>query len=244
MSILQNKSFWYRGPFPSMPKKLRSCGRVVRYEVLVMIQLERVLAKQHYGMGDIGKENVGTSQASLIYGGLLPRMVVLVGNLIKMEPLLGHRVSLVREGNLMKVPVLLPDSALRYLIPKSSPELPLRKGNELLLMVEGLKAKICELLLEGERTKAERDTSVALLAEVEVRAKAVEDEARDLREAASQRDETITLQELHIRELRLQLHDEDYNVGGEESDSEATISAGDDRLDLEVPDLGYGDTQA
>ncbi|XP_077211837.1 uncharacterized protein LOC143847055 [Tasmannia lanceolata] len=114
----------------------------------------------------------------------------------------------------------------------------------LLLMVEGLKAKICELVVDGERAKAERDTTVARLAEVEARAKAVEDEAQDLREAVSQRDEKIMLQELHIRELQQQLHDEDNNVGGEESDSEATLSTGHDALELEVPDLGYGDTQA
>ncbi|XP_077249365.1 uncharacterized protein LOC143888859 [Tasmannia lanceolata] len=140
------------------------------------------------------------------------------------QPMPDSRVSLAREGNLMEVPVLLLDPALGYPNPKSSPGLPLRQGNGLLLMVESLKTKIYELVVDGERAKVERDTTVVRLAEVEARAKEVEDEARDLREAVSQRDETIMLQELRIRELQQQLHDEDCNVGGEESDSEATIS--------------------
>ncbi|XP_077214264.1 uncharacterized protein LOC143849095 isoform X2 [Tasmannia lanceolata] len=37
-------------------------------------------------MGDIGKENMGMLQASLTSGGLLPCLVVLVGNSIKWEP--------------------------------------------------------------------------------------------------------------------------------------------------------------
>ncbi|XP_077247613.1 uncharacterized protein LOC143887408 isoform X2 [Tasmannia lanceolata] len=158
------------------------------------------------------------------------------------QPMPDHCVSLARESNLMEVPILLLDPALGYPNPKSSPGLRLRQGNELLLMVESLKAKICELIVDGERAKAERDTAVVCLAEVEARAKEVEDEARDLREAVSQRDEMIMLQELRIREL--QLCDEGCNVGGEESDSEATISTGHDGLELEVLDLGYGDTQA